>query len=334
MTAEDRAALVADKWKQVGNPRIRGRCPSCGADSLFLGNNGYVTCGVIGCKDPAAATDLLTNPRNLLADHARLVQERDEAAERATVMELLHVHEKARADHFEQELEGDGSCSADPVKSLGLRKCLELQRDTIARLEQELEVTNQIGDSFWEALKALDLKEIQVSNPGRHVTGVIQRAEAAEARLSALLSGGYTRHKSGCAALCKRCGGGENDCNHEASWQPGSGVYWHHFALTGKCTCGLDALQTQQDLHFDVVVNGQPTQVIIRASANVRDVIEPALTLTNTVSLSQDEWEVRLTEGTPIELDQPIWQYVGQRLWVNLRAGYVADALQTGAETR
>ena len=48
------------KWQQVGHPRVRGRCPSCGAESLFLGSNGYVTCGVIeGCKDPGAATDLL-----------------------------------------------------------------------------------------------------------------------------------------------------------------------------------------------------------------------------------------------------------------------------------
>lgn len=48
-----------DKWPQVGYPRVRGRCPSCGADSLFLGSNGYVTCAVIGCKDPGAPTDVL-----------------------------------------------------------------------------------------------------------------------------------------------------------------------------------------------------------------------------------------------------------------------------------
>ena len=49
-----------DKWDQVGHPRVRGRCPSCGAESLFLGSNGYVTCGVIGCKNPGAPTDVLT----------------------------------------------------------------------------------------------------------------------------------------------------------------------------------------------------------------------------------------------------------------------------------
>ena len=48
-----------NKWDQVGHPRVRGRCPSCGAESLFLGSNGYVTCGVIGCKNPSAPTDVL-----------------------------------------------------------------------------------------------------------------------------------------------------------------------------------------------------------------------------------------------------------------------------------
>ena len=46
--------------------------------------------------------ELKVEQEKALAD--RLKQERDEAAERATVLELLCVHEKARADHFEQEL--------------------------------------------------------------------------------------------------------------------------------------------------------------------------------------------------------------------------------------
>lgn len=44
------------------HPRVRGRCPSCGAESLFLGSQGYVTCSVIGCKDPGAPSDLLAGP--------------------------------------------------------------------------------------------------------------------------------------------------------------------------------------------------------------------------------------------------------------------------------
>lgn len=45
------------------HPRVRGRCPSCGSETLFLGSNGYVTCSVLGCKEPGAATDLLSAAR-------------------------------------------------------------------------------------------------------------------------------------------------------------------------------------------------------------------------------------------------------------------------------
>lgn len=47
--------------EQQGNPRVRGYCPQCRGETLFLGNNGYVTCSVIGCKDPGAAHDLLAD---------------------------------------------------------------------------------------------------------------------------------------------------------------------------------------------------------------------------------------------------------------------------------
>jgi len=32
--------------------RIRTRCPSCGHDTLFIGNGGHLTCSLIGCKQP------------------------------------------------------------------------------------------------------------------------------------------------------------------------------------------------------------------------------------------------------------------------------------------
>lgn len=52
--------------EQIGNPRVRGRCPCCGTDSLFLGSGGYVTCAVTGCRAPGAATDLLRDPKRML----------------------------------------------------------------------------------------------------------------------------------------------------------------------------------------------------------------------------------------------------------------------------
>lgn len=66
---------MADRFdRQVGNPDVRGRCPACGHDSLFLGSNGYVTCGWIGCSAPGAATDWLGKQRE---DIAALLRFRD-----------------------------------------------------------------------------------------------------------------------------------------------------------------------------------------------------------------------------------------------------------------
>jgi len=86
----------------------------------------------------------------------------------------------------------------------------------------------------------------------------------------------------------------------------------------------LPAPAGETSLVFEVVVNGQPVQVPIESTANVRAIIEPALAQTGTLSRPESEWEVRLTEGQPIHLDQPIAAFAGQRLWINLRAGYAA----------
>ena len=40
-------------------PLVRGTCPACGLDSLFLGAGGWVTCANLSCPDPGAAIDLL-----------------------------------------------------------------------------------------------------------------------------------------------------------------------------------------------------------------------------------------------------------------------------------
>lgn len=42
-----------------GWPQVQGKCPSCGCRSLFVGSGGYVTCAILSCKDPCAASDLL-----------------------------------------------------------------------------------------------------------------------------------------------------------------------------------------------------------------------------------------------------------------------------------
>lgn len=48
--------MSKDDW----GARLQGRCPSCGSETLFRGSNGYITCSLLGCKNPAAAYDLLS----------------------------------------------------------------------------------------------------------------------------------------------------------------------------------------------------------------------------------------------------------------------------------
>lgn len=54
------ADVERGSFGNVGNFRkVQGKCPSCGSESLFLADGGYVTCSIIGCDDPCAANDLL-----------------------------------------------------------------------------------------------------------------------------------------------------------------------------------------------------------------------------------------------------------------------------------
>lgn len=41
------------------NPTVRGYCPACRGESLFLGDGGYVTCARLECPEPDAVSTLL-----------------------------------------------------------------------------------------------------------------------------------------------------------------------------------------------------------------------------------------------------------------------------------
>ena len=64
----------------------------------------------------------------------------------------------ARIASLEAELNGCDTLSGDPVVSLGLRKCLELQRDTIALLEQE---RDSLRDALGRARSERDTFHLQ-----------------------------------------------------------------------------------------------------------------------------------------------------------------------------
>ena len=54
------AGLAAYPSRVAGfMPAVRGRCPHCGRESLFLATGGYVTCAALDCHKPTAASDLL-----------------------------------------------------------------------------------------------------------------------------------------------------------------------------------------------------------------------------------------------------------------------------------
>ena len=42
--------------------KVAGQCPMGCGETLFLGSGGYITCSLIGCPHPAAASDLLHLP--------------------------------------------------------------------------------------------------------------------------------------------------------------------------------------------------------------------------------------------------------------------------------
>jgi hypothetical protein len=56
--SEDIQSFMASQY-----PRIRGRCPACHSETLFVGAGGYVTCMFLDCPNPGAASDWLENDR-------------------------------------------------------------------------------------------------------------------------------------------------------------------------------------------------------------------------------------------------------------------------------
>lgn len=45
----------------AGLPQVQGRCPACGTAGLFLGDGGYITCSLIDCPQPDAATEVIAD---------------------------------------------------------------------------------------------------------------------------------------------------------------------------------------------------------------------------------------------------------------------------------
>lgn len=48
----------------VGAPpaKINTPCPACGSCTLIVGSGGYLVCSLLGCPDPTAVDQLLSDP--------------------------------------------------------------------------------------------------------------------------------------------------------------------------------------------------------------------------------------------------------------------------------
>lgn len=77
----------------AAHPIVRGRCPACRGESLFLGSGGHVTCARLDCPDPCAAD------KQLHGEHGQL-----EIANRALNTAALEADE--RAERAEAERDG------------------------------------------------------------------------------------------------------------------------------------------------------------------------------------------------------------------------------------
>lgn len=68
-------------------PRIWDRCPSCGSRTLFIGAGGWLTCSVIGCKEPATG-DVIQGLQDRVTELRRELALRSDAS-RSTGCEAL-----------------------------------------------------------------------------------------------------------------------------------------------------------------------------------------------------------------------------------------------------
>src|SRR3990167_2581044 len=94
----------------------------------------------------------------------------------------------AECARLRAELDGDGSPSSDPLRAFGVRGCLELQTEEIARLRQALDACRQERESLRLEGMATEAQRI------RDNSYLVAATDAAEARVQALEAELATHH--------------------------------------------------------------------------------------------------------------------------------------------
>jgi hypothetical protein len=73
---------------------VKGRCPACGSETLFVGDGGYLTCSRIDCPHPDAASQIL----------AEFWQARQHSAYTFCAQNVGHVTTEAYAKKITEKL--------------------------------------------------------------------------------------------------------------------------------------------------------------------------------------------------------------------------------------
>src|SRR3990167_9727483 len=110
--------------------------------------------------------------------------ERDDRDEVIAALQVSH----AECARLRAELDGDGSPSSDPLRAFGVRGCLELQTEEIARLRLALDACRQERESLRLEGMATEAQRI------RDNSYLVAATDAAEARVQALEAELATHH--------------------------------------------------------------------------------------------------------------------------------------------
>lgn len=77
---------MTGKQLQEQGELVQGNCPACGMHTLFLGAGGYVTCSLVDCPMPDAASRLLEKAE---LDHIVRLEDRHWTAEHPLMERIL-----------------------------------------------------------------------------------------------------------------------------------------------------------------------------------------------------------------------------------------------------
>ncbi len=86
----------------MSDEKIRTPCPACGANTLFIGSGGHLTCSVIGCKEPGverAVNGLKRQLRIACAEKRVAVARIAHAASERELQEALYAESVVVAAH-------------------------------------------------------------------------------------------------------------------------------------------------------------------------------------------------------------------------------------------